>query len=341
MFNGTRDAGRSSADMGLDAGVRRLDPLNDVLFKYLFASKGNEANLLRLLNDTLGPERSIVSLEYMDRENDPTRYGGRSSFFDVLARTEDGRICHVEVQLGNEGFFFERLVYYAACSFADQLSVSDGYDKLRPVIFVTILNFFLFPEKKESWHSAHRLLDVEDHRCYSDSLEFHFLELPKLRRLVRAGRVEETGLSRMLRYLGRIGGEKEMERLVEQDSGVERVHNGVRSFFRTSGNLALYMMKARAETDYRNAMKNAEERAWARGEARGEARGKARGRAEGEARGRAEGEARGRAEGRAETARRMLIRGLPLEQIVEFTDLSPDEIEALKAETVPGGQPTA
>ena len=314
MFNGSHDAGRSSADAELDAGVRSLNPLNDVLFKYLFASKGNEANLLRLLNDTLGPKRSIVSLEYLDRENDPTRYGGRFSFFDVLARTEDGRICHVEVQLGKEGFFFDRLVYYAACSFADQLSVGDGYEKLRPVILVSILNFSLFSRRKRSWHSVHRLLDEEDHRCYSDSLEFHFLELPKLRRLVRSGKVEETGLIRMLRYLGRIGGKKEMERLVEQDSGVARVHDGVRSFYRSSGNLALYMLRARAETDHRNEMKYAEERAWARGEARG----------------RAEGEARGKAEGIASTAQRMLDRGVSPDQIADFTGLSLDEVEALR-----------
>lgn len=41
-------------------------------------------------------------------------------------------------------------------------------------------------------------------------------------------------------------------------------------------------------------------------------------------------EARGRAEGRAEAARRMLIRGLPLEQIAEYTDLPLEAIEALK-----------
>ena len=35
-------------------------------------------------------------------------------------------------------------------------------------------------------------------------------------------------------------------------------------------------------------------------------------------------------EGTASTARRMLIRGLPLEQIAEYTDLSLDEIEALR-----------
>ena len=99
-----------------------------------------------------------------------------------------------------------------------------------------------------------------------------------------------------------------MERLVEQDSGVARVHDGVRSFYRSSGNLALYMMRERAETDYRNAMKYAEERAWARGEARG----KAVGEAVGEARGEARGEAVGEAKNRAETARRTLGMGFLL-----------------------------
>ena len=56
----------------------------------------------------------------------------------------------------------------------------------------------------------------------------------------------------------------------------------------------------------------------------------ARGRAEGEAKGKAEGEAKGRAEGRADTARRMLAHGLPLEEIAEYTDLSLDQIEALR-----------
>ena len=54
----------------------------------------------------------------------------------------------------------------------------------------------------------------------------------------------------------------------------------------------------------------------------------------GEARGIKLGEARGiklgRNEGIASTAQRMLVRGVPLEQVVDFTGLSPDEVEALR-----------
>ena len=240
------------------------------MFKYLFAAKGSEANLLRLLNDILGPKRGIVSLEYLDRENDPRRHGGRSSYVDVLARSEDGRLCHVEVQLDKEVHFFERLVYYASISFFNQLSTSEGYEKLRPVIFVSLMDFCLFPGRPADWHSEHRILDVKDHRNYCDSLEFHFLELPKLRGLMADGRIEDTGLSRVLMYLGRMGGYPNMKSLVERDAGIERLEEGVRSFFRERGNLALYKLREREETDYRNALKYAEARGRSEGEARGE-----------------------------------------------------------------------
>ena len=212
------------AEDEVEAQVREANPLNDVLFKYLFASKENKDNLLRLLNDTLGPERYIVDVESLDRESDPRRFEGRASSLDVLARSEDGRVFHVEVQLLDEGNFFERVTYYAACSLSDQLSKGEGYDCLRPVVFVSILRFELFPDKLESWRSTHRILDMENHHCYSDLLEFQFFELPKLKRLFESGkwdRAKETGLERLLRYLGRIGGEAEMERLAEQDSGIK------------------------------------------------------------------------------------------------------------------------
>ena len=82
---------------------------------------------------------------------------------------------------------------------------------------------------------------------------------------------------------------------------------GEQSFFRMPGNLASYRMRERAETDYRNAFKYAT------------------------AKGMAQGEAEGMAQGRADTARRMLARGLSPEQIAEYTDLSLDEIKTIKA----------
>ena len=60
---------------------------------------------------------------------------------------------------------------------------------------------------------------------------------------------------------------------------------------------------------------------------------RAEGRTERFAEGEAKGEARGKVEGIASTARRMLVRGVPLEQVVDFTGLSLGEVEALREET--------
>ena len=56
----------------------------------------------------------------------------------------------------------------------------------------------------------------------------------------------------------------------------------------------------------------------------------ARGRVEGIQLGEARGIKLGRNEGIAATARRMLVRGVPLEQVVDFTGLSLGEVEALR-----------
>ena len=56
----------------------------------------------------------------------------------------------------------------------------------------------------------------------------------------------------------------------------------------------------------------------------------ARGRVEGIQLGEARGIQLGEAKGIAATARRMLVRGVPLEQVVDFTGLSPDEVAALQ-----------
>ena len=188
MPNDPEKAAEEWTEDWVEEQVRRANPLNDVLFKYLFASKVNKENLLRLLNDTLGPERRIVDVEQLDRESDPRRYGGRASFLDVLARSGDGRIFHVEVQLLDEGNFFERVMYYAACSLVDQLSKGDDYDQLRPVVFVSILRYILFPDRPDTWRSVHQILDLEDHRCYNDLFEFQFFELPKLKCLLASMR---------------------------------------------------------------------------------------------------------------------------------------------------------
>ena len=55
------------AEDGAEVRTFPVNPLNDILFKYLFAAKENRANLLRLLNDVLGPKRRVSGVECLDK----------------------------------------------------------------------------------------------------------------------------------------------------------------------------------------------------------------------------------------------------------------------------------
>ena len=300
-----------------------LDRLSDRFFKYLFAREEHKDLLIAFLNEVLldlnpdGSARRIEDVTYRDRESSPLHREAKLPRFDVVARAEDGRVFQIEVQVAKDPYFLERSLYYAAMSYSMQLKKGGEYHTLSPVIFVGLLDFEVFPSVAgdEDYHSLHRILDVRDHRWAMKWMEFHFLELPKLRRR-RVG--PRTGLERLLSYLGNVGGEPAMQELAQADSRVERMMQLESLFTRDPDLLRDYFIDLRDRLDYENSFK------WARAD--GLEQGRAEGEARGEARGRAEGEARGR----ADTARNLLRMGLAPSQIAEATGLSLDEIEALR-----------
>ena len=155
-----------------------------------------------MLNDS---DRVIIDIEYIDREIDPPILDGKIVHFDVRAKPAGGRIFHVEVQIADEKDFLKRGLFYTCSSYTTQLTVGKHYNELSQVVFIGVLDFNIFYDKPDSFHSIHRLLDVENHKCYCPDLEMHFLEIPKLRELSKS-LDKLTGLERMLTYMGTVEG---------------------------------------------------------------------------------------------------------------------------------------
>ena len=111
-----------------------------------------------------------------------------------------------------------------------------------------------------------------------------------------------------------------MERIAVLEPGIGMALDLEREFFQNRDQRLAYIVDMMEFWDEEDISGRREEAALAKGRAEGEAKGRAKGRAEGEAK------------GRADTARRMLVRGLSPEQIAEYTDLSLDEVKRLMAE---------
>ena len=167
-------------------------------------------------------------------------------------------------------------------------------------MFIAVLDFNVFPDKPDAYHSVQRMMDVENHKCYCSGVEMHFLELPKMRKLGRGKSPDRmTGLERMLMYMGTMGGTEALNEIAAYDPDIRRILNMEEAFVKTPELWVNYLIREREQSDWDNYVRSRE--------------------------------ARGEAKGRAETAGNLIRMGLDLDKIAQATGLPMDEVEALRA----------
>jgi predicted transposase/invertase (TIGR01784 family) len=102
------------------------------------------------------------------------RIKGKGGFFNEKSQMD------LEIQLAPFPLWPERSVFYLAKMFTGEIKKGESYDVLQKCIHVGILNFLLFPEDEE-FYSRFHLWEDNRRRMYTDKLEIHILELPKLK----------------------------------------------------------------------------------------------------------------------------------------------------------------
>ena len=244
--------------------------LNDRFVKFLFAPK-HKSLLIAFLNDVLADipanaERlpAIVDIEYADRETAPEYERDKMPRFDIIARTEDGRLFHIEIQLVGYENIIPRTLNYASRDYSGLTEKGEEYSS-KQVICIVVADFLLFDDTP-SYHTLHRILNVENGAWHMKGMEFHFIEVPKLRELHRW---PVTGLERILYYLGSMGGEKEMQALEAEDTRVADMRQLERIFRSDPDLVREYQQREQDKLDYRLSLEAREKRGEARGKARG------------------------------------------------------------------------
>lgn len=125
----------------------------------------------------------------------------------------------LEIQLAPFPMWPERSVFYLAKMFTGEIKQGESYDVLQKCIHVGILDFLLFDEDEE-FYSCFHLWEDTRRRMYTDKLEIHILELPKIRKR----EYPETELLNWARFFN---GEKkeEFEMAAERSPYIERAYN--------------------------------------------------------------------------------------------------------------------
>jgi len=181
----------------------------------------------------------------------------------------------VEVQLVVFLAWADRSLFYLAKMLTNQLHPGDTYSKIGKCVNISILDFKLFPEVKE-FHSCFHLWEDTRRQLYTDKLEFHILELPKLPEELQ----EDAGA--LLLWAKFLSGKRkeDFEAVAERDPYVKEAYRQLRIISQDQRLRWEYEAREKAVRDQAQLMWEAEQRA-KQGYDKGMAKGRAEGRAEG------------------------------------------------------------
>lgn len=287
---------------------RKVYRLNDFFFKNLMGDEKRSNLTLRFLNLILNRtgENAFKSIQFLKTEQDPLTKDGKLSILDVKASVDDKTFVNIELQVSRQNYIVERSMFYISRIFSEQAVRGHDYDELKPVIGINLLDFKLFDELS-NWHNTANFTVKGIEKPITDCLTMHFLELPKLKfsDVKKAKRLEAWGA-----YFSGVSDEKELEVLCMNEPLLKEVLSYEQAF---TNNDEMYRKYQQREDAIR------EETTKIRlGEKRGEKRGIIIGRKE------------GKKEQAEAMAKKMLADKVDLKIIAKYTELTLDEINALK-----------
>ena len=274
----------------------------DTLFKMLFVK--HQDLLEKLVSTLLGiPLESIEQFTVRNPEMPPEILGDKFCRLDINMIVNGQRI-DLEVQVAYEGDYPERVMLYWAREFSTALPAGQSYSMLPRTIIISIIDFNLFDCKE--YHSFFQPLEVTRHTLLSDKMGFHFFELRKL-----PDDVNEKDDLLLWLALFRAETEDDLEKI--KNMGVPTMEQAINAYYTITASpefREIERLREKARHDEAQALYHAEQK--------------------GIQQGIQQGIQKGAAERNIEIARKLLKRNRPIDEIVEDTGLTREEIENLK-----------
>lgn len=158
-----------------------LSPKVDFVFKKIFGSEKHPKVLISFLNAVIKPTDLIKFVEIKNTDIEKEYIEDKYSRLDIKAVTNNGEYINIEIQVKNEYNMIKRSLYYWSKMYEGQLTKGQDYDSLSRTICINILDFKYL--KNENFHNVYRLKEVNTNEELTDTMELHFIEIPKLRKL--------------------------------------------------------------------------------------------------------------------------------------------------------------
>lgn len=299
--------------------IEFVNPKNDIAFKKIFGSEDKTEVLIGFLNAVLDlqGQDAIKSIRIRNPYQAVKLTIDKQSILDIYAIDNRDFSFIIEMQVANVSSILKRFAFYVAREYASQIDSGEGYPELAPVVFIGILDFEIFtkkvekdgknkegdvqeevpqptpPKRKHDYLSCHEILDRETHEHHIKDFTFYFIELPKFTK-------KADQLTHILdKWVYFIKNAEDLDIIPHhaQELELQTAYQLAERMKWSREDLALYERRGIKMQDERGALTLAK--------------------------------AEGKAEAMTSVAQNLLSLGLPVEQIVQTTGLSAEQIHEL------------
>lgn len=186
---------------------------------------------------------------------------------DVRLLMNDDTEADIEIQLTELRVWTERALFYLSKMYVDQILSGQDYDVFKKCVSISILDFDLF-HKETGFYSCFHIMEDTRHFIYTDKMEFHVIELPKLPEELREGCSDIELWARFINAEGK----EEFDMLAQKDPYIESAYEHLQVISQDREKRLEYEARQKAIRDYNQMMREAEERGREAGEKRAEKR---------------------------------------------------------------------
>lgn len=192
-------------------------PTVDFCFKELMHNEtvrqGIIAAILNIPPDEVEETKLLPTI--LRKESADDKYG----ILDILVRLKNGTQMDFEMQVIYYDYWANRTIYYLSKMYSAQIKEGDNYNKLQKCIQVSILDHVLISDDTECYRRI-CFCDTNTGKVYSDKMEIHILELPKL----PPEQQNESDLMQWMRFLSGKNRE-DLKHMAEKNSNLKEAYN--------------------------------------------------------------------------------------------------------------------
>ena len=223
---------------------------------------------------------------------------------DVRVLMNNDTEIDIEVQLSELSVWAERSLFYLSKMYVEQINPGDSYNKFKKCVSISILDFKLFDDT-DDFYSCFHITEDTRHTLYTDKMEFHVLELPKLPEELKDG-------DNILLWAKFINAEQkeEFDMIATKDPYIESAYQTLQVISQDKEKRLEYEAREKAIRDHNQFLFEAEKR--------------------GKERGIEIGEKRGEKQTSVKIAEKLIKLGYSTEEIIQITELPGNQIDKLR-----------